>query len=111
LGAGFEGALTKAVDWVRNAVFAVLIAEIRELTAPPEANGRKGVKPFGPGTPSAPVPLQSAIAAVDVRTAAKAAPANVQPAARGSAKRPTKTGAFMISVPRQESAYGNIRKS
>jgi len=72
-GRALGGALTNAEDWVRNAVLAALIEEISEFTAPPPAKGRKGVTP---PAPSAPVPLQLAIAAVD----AESAKANVAPA-------------------------------
>src|SRR5689334_6407973 len=64
-GLGFGGALTNALDWVRNAVLAVLMAETSELTALPEANGSNG-----DSTPATPVPVQSAIAAGDAPSAA-----------------------------------------
>ena len=77
------GALTKAVDWVRNAVFAVLMAETSEATAPPDANGRKGVTPCGPATANAPVPLHPAKAAEDADSmTTKPALAKVQPPQR-----------------------------
>src|SRR5262245_9039564 len=89
----------KAVDWVRNAVLAVLMAEIRELTAPPAANGRKGETPVGPGTAKAPVPEQFAIAAVEVSSAASAVPAKVQPLRR---MRDDATKIDVISSPQQK---------
>src|SRR5262249_26128198 len=64
-GRGFGGALTNALDCVRKAVLAVLMAEISELTAPPEANGRKG-----DSAAPTPVPVQSAMAPVDAPSAA-----------------------------------------